>query len=98
MKEISLRSTSFFEAQVQLEDLSTMIVQGCERVRELKETIRLLDSDLVGSARKVQELSMNRGDLITLQNKLRLMLSVNQALSTLQLVSILSSSLEYPLV
>ncbi|KAL8511914.1 hypothetical protein ACS0TY_018379 [Phlomoides rotata] len=86
VKEISLRSTSFFEAQVQLEDLSKKIVQGCERVRELKETIRLLDSDLVGSARKVQELSMKRGDLITLQNKLRLMLSVNQALSTLQLL------------
>ncbi|KAI3466903.1 hypothetical protein Pfo_023566 [Paulownia fortunei] len=86
VREISMRSTSFFEAQVQLEDLNAKIVQGCERVRELKETIRLLDSDLVGSARRVQELSMKRGDLITLQNKLRLVLSVNQALSTLQLL------------
>ncbi|KAL0321436.1 UNVERIFIED_CONTAM: Vacuolar protein sorting-associated protein 54, chloroplastic [Sesamum radiatum] len=59
---------------------------GAERVRELKETIRLLDSDLVGSARKVQELSKKRGDLIKLQNKLRLVLSVNQAISTLQLL------------
>ncbi|KAK6118287.1 hypothetical protein DH2020_047960 [Rehmannia glutinosa] len=85
VKEISMRSSSFFEAQVQLEDLNAKIVQGCGRVRELKETIRLLDSDLVGSARRVQELSMKRGDLITLQNKLRLVLSVNQAVSTLQL-------------
>ncbi|GER43262.1 vacuolar protein sorting [Striga asiatica] len=86
VREISLRSSSFFEAQVQLEDLSAKIVQGCGRVRELKETIRLLDSDLVGSARKVQELSMKRGDLFGLQNKLRLVLSVNQAVSTLQLL------------
>ncbi|XP_047971515.1 vacuolar protein sorting-associated protein 54, chloroplastic [Salvia hispanica] len=86
VKEISMRSSSFFEAQVQLEDLNSKILQGCERVRELKETIRLLDSDLVGSARKVQELSGKRGDMIALQSKLRLMLSVNQAVSTLQLL------------
>lgn len=86
VREISMRSSSFFEAQVQLADLNSKILQGCERVRELKETIRLLDSDLVGSARKVQELSAKRGDMITLQNKLRLMLSVNQAVSTLQLL------------
>ncbi|KAL3632342.1 hypothetical protein CASFOL_025326 [Castilleja foliolosa] len=86
VKEISMRSSSFFEAQVQLEDLNTNIDHGCGRVRELKETIRLLDSDLVGSARKVQEMSMKRGDLLELQNKLRLVLSVNQAVSTLQLL------------
>lgn len=95
VREISMRSSSFFEAQVQLADLNSKILQGCERVRELKETIRLLDSDLVGSARKVQELSAKRGDMITLQNKLRLMLSVNQAVSTLQLVSFLYPSLEH---
>lgn len=93
VREISMRSSSFFEAQVQLEDLNERIVQGCGRVRELKETIRILDSDLVGSARRVQELSMKRGDLITLQNKLRLVLSVNQAVSTLQLVHYFPPSL-----
>ncbi|XP_073281495.1 vacuolar protein sorting-associated protein 54, chloroplastic-like [Primulina huaijiensis] len=86
VREISLRSSSFFEAQGQLEDLNAKIIEGCRRVRELKETIRLLDSDLVGSARRVQELSMKRGDSIALQNKLRLVMSVNQALSTLQLL------------
>ncbi|XP_051134830.1 vacuolar protein sorting-associated protein 54, chloroplastic [Andrographis paniculata] len=86
VREISMRSSSFFEAQVQLEDLNGKIVQGCRRVKELKETIRLLDSNLVGSARRVQELSMKRDDLLKLQNKLRLVLSVNQAVSTLQLL------------
>ncbi|KAL3833754.1 hypothetical protein ACJIZ3_008490 [Penstemon smallii] len=86
VKEISLRSSSFFEAQGQLEDLNAKIVEGLGRVRELKETIRLLDSDLVGSARRVQELSKKRGDFVELQNKLMLVLSVNQALSTLQLL------------
>ncbi|CAA2934422.1 vacuolar sorting-associated 54, chloroplastic isoform X1 [Olea europaea subsp. europaea] len=86
VREISLRSNSFFEAQGQLEDLNAKILEGCGRVRELKETIRLLDSNLVGSARAVQELSLKRGDLISLHNKLRLVLSVNQAFSTLRLL------------
>jgi vacuolar protein sorting-associated protein 54 len=86
VKEISLRSNSFFEAQGQLEDLNGKIVEGCERIRELKETIRVLDKDLVESAREIHELNVSRGDLVSLQNKLRLILYVNQALSTLKLV------------
>lgn len=46
VKEISLRSNSFFEAQGQLEDLNLTIVEGCSRIRELEETIRLLYVDL----------------------------------------------------
>ncbi|RAL53526.1 hypothetical protein DM860_015563 [Cuscuta australis] len=86
VREISLRSSSFFEAQGQLEDLNAKIVGGCIRLRELKESIRLLDGNLVGSARKVHELNEQRGDLISLHNKLRLILYVNQALSTLKLL------------
>ncbi|KAI9386116.1 hypothetical protein POPTR_011G154000v4 [Populus trichocarpa] len=86
VKEISLRSNSFFEAQGQLEDLNGKIVEGCERIRELKETIRVLDKDLVESAREIHELNVSRGDLVSLQNKLRLILYVNQALSTLKLL------------
>lgn len=86
VKEISLRSNSFFEAQGQLEDLNGKIVEGCERIRELKETIKVLDKDLVDSAREIHELNVSRGDLVSLQNKLRLILYVNQALSTLKLV------------
>lgn len=86
VKETSLRSDSFFEAQGQLEDLNGKIVEGCERIRELKETIRVLDKDLVESAREIHELNVSRGNLVALQNKLRLILYVNQALSTLKLV------------
>lgn len=86
VKEISLRSNSFFEAQGQLQDLNVSIVQGCNRIRELKETIRLLDKNLVDSARQVQDLSATRSNLLLLQQKLRLILSVNQALSALKLV------------
>ncbi|KAJ6894758.1 vacuolar protein sorting-associated protein 54 [Populus alba x Populus x berolinensis] len=86
VKEISLRSNSFFEAQGQLEDLNGKIVEGCERIRELKETIRVLDKDLVESAREIHDLNVSRGDLVSLQNKLRLILYVNQALSTLKLL------------
>ncbi|GAA0148262.1 membrane traffic protein [Lithospermum erythrorhizon] len=86
VKEISLRSGSFFEAQGQLVDLNSNIVQGCGRIRELKETIRLLDSGLVGTANNVHQLSKNRIDFILLHKKLRLILYVNQALSALTLL------------
>ncbi|KAM7265319.1 hypothetical protein ACFE04_003002 [Oxalis oulophora] len=86
VNEISLRSNSFFEAQGQLQDLNVKIVQGCSRIRELKETIRLLDADLVDSARDIQHLNGNRTNLLALQHKLRLILYVNQALAALKLL------------
>ncbi|XP_021678913.2 vacuolar protein sorting-associated protein 54, chloroplastic isoform X3 [Hevea brasiliensis] len=86
VKEISLRSNSFFEAQGQLQDLNVKIVGGCSRIRELKETIRLLDKDLVESARHIQELNATRSNLLALQHKLRVILYVNQALSALKLL------------
>ncbi|KAK8664970.1 hypothetical protein V6N13_084737 [Hibiscus sabdariffa] len=86
VKEISLRSNSFFEAQGQLEDLNVKIVEGCHRIRDLKETIRLVDTDLVDSARQIQELNATRTNLLALQHKLKLILSVNQALSALKLL------------
>ncbi|GMH09097.1 hypothetical protein Nepgr_010937 [Nepenthes gracilis] len=86
VKEISLRSNSFFEAQRQLEDLNVKVVEGCNRIREVKETIRLLDVDLVDSARHVQDLHGTRSNLLELQQKLRLLLYVNQAVSALKLL------------
>ncbi|XP_010538595.1 PREDICTED: vacuolar protein sorting-associated protein 54, chloroplastic [Tarenaya hassleriana] len=86
VKEISVRSDSFFEAQGQLQDLNVKIVEGCSRIRELKETIRLLDKDLVDSAREIQDLSSTRANLLELQQRLRLILYVNQALSALKLL------------
>ncbi|KAM0054859.1 putative vacuolar protein sorting-associated protein [Helianthus debilis subsp. tardiflorus] len=86
VKEISLRSNSFFEAQGQLEDLSLKIVEGCGRIRELKEMIRVLDGDLVDSARQIQELKVTRSDLLALQEKLRVVLYVNQSLAALKLL------------
>jgi vacuolar protein sorting-associated protein 54 len=86
VKEISLRSNSFFEAQGQLEDLNVKIVEGCSRIRELKETIRILDVDLVDSARQIQDLNVTRSSMLGLQQKLRLILNVNQALSALKLL------------
>ncbi|KAI3741427.1 hypothetical protein L1987_59099 [Smallanthus sonchifolius] len=86
VKEISLRSNSFFEAQGQLEDLNLKIVEGCSRIRELKDTIRLLDGDLVDSARQIQDLNLTRSNLLALQEKLRLILYVNQSLAALKLL------------
>ncbi|XP_058722884.1 vacuolar protein sorting-associated protein 54, chloroplastic-like isoform X1 [Vicia villosa] len=86
VKEISLRSSSFFEAQGQLQDLNGKIVEGCARIRELKDTVRLIDSDLVESARQIQQLNGTRTNLLALQQKLRLIFYVNQALSALKLL------------
>ncbi|CAL5186956.1 unnamed protein product [Lathyrus oleraceus] len=86
VKEISLRSSSFFEAQGQLQDLNGKIVEGCARILELKDTVRLIDSDLVESARQIQQLNGTRTNLLALQQKLRLIFYVNQALSALKLL------------
>ncbi|KAL9267679.1 Vacuolar protein sorting-associated protein 54, chloroplastic-like protein [Drosera capensis] len=86
VREISLRSNSFFEAQQQLEDLNVKVVEGCKRIGELKQTIGLLDVDLVESAREIQGLSGTRNGLLALQQKLRLILYVNQAVSALKLL------------
>lgn len=86
VREIALRSDSFYEAQGQLQGLNGQIVEACVRIRELKETIRILTGDLVGSARKVQELNATRGNLVALQQKLTVILYVSQALGALKLV------------
>ncbi|KAK9097744.1 hypothetical protein Syun_024789 [Stephania yunnanensis] len=86
VKEISLRSNSFFEAQGQLQGLNFQIVEACGRIRELKETIRLLQGDVVDSARKIQDLNGTRSSFIALQQKLTLILYVSQALSALKLL------------
>ncbi|KAF9616654.1 hypothetical protein IFM89_031518 [Coptis chinensis] len=86
VKEISLRSNSFFQAQGQLQDLNGEVFEACGRIRELKEMIRILDGDLVDSARSIQDLNSTRSNLIALQHKLRLILYVNQAMSALKLL------------
>ncbi|OUZ99230.1 Vps54-like [Macleaya cordata] len=86
VKEISLRSNSFFEAQGQLHGLNVEIVEACGRIRGLKETIRLLNAELVEPARQIQDLNATRTNLIALQQKLTLILYVNQALAALKLL------------
>nr|ADE77728.1 unknown [Picea sitchensis] len=87
VKEISVRSDLFFEAQGQLQDLNGQIVEACAQLRELKATVKLLDVDLVESARQIQELSGSRANLLAIHQKLKLMSYVNQALSALKLVT-----------
>jgi vacuolar protein sorting-associated protein 54 len=86
VREIALRSESFYEAQGRLQGLDGEIVEACGRIRALKETIRALTGDLVGSARQVQELNDTRGNLVALQQKLTVILCVNKELSDLKLV------------
>lgn len=86
VREISLRSDSFYEAQGQLQGLNGEIVEACVKVRELRETIKILTSDLVGSAKQVQELNATRGNLVALHQMLTVILYVSQALSALKLL------------
>lgn len=76
VREISLRSDSFYEAQGQLQGLNGEIVEACVKVRELRETIKILTSDLVGSAKQVQELNATRGNLVALHQMLTVILYV----------------------
>lgn len=87
VREIALRSESFYEAQGRLRGLDGEIVTAVGRIRELREVVRVLTGDLVGAARQVQELNATRGNLVALQQKLTVILYVNQALTALKLVS-----------
>jgi hypothetical protein len=91
VREISARSDSFFEALDQLEDLNRRIVGACDQIGELQGTVRLLDSDIVDSARHLQGLEMRRDDMLELHQKLKLLAYVNQAMSTLRLVCLLQT-------
>ncbi|KAJ1270328.1 hypothetical protein BS78_06G045400 [Paspalum vaginatum] len=86
VREIALRSESFYEAQGRLRGLDGEIVTAVGRIRELREVVRVLNGDLVGAARQVQELNATRGNLVALQQKLTLILYVNQALAALKLL------------
>lgn len=92
VREISARSDSFFEALDQLEDLNSRIVGACDQIGELQGSVRLLDSDIVNSARHLQGLELRRDDMLELHQKLKLLTYVNQAMSTLRLVRWTTSS------
>ncbi|KAG0525063.1 hypothetical protein BDA96_06G023400 [Sorghum bicolor] len=86
VREIALRSESFYEAQGRLRGLDGEIVTAVGRIRELREVVRVLTGDLVGAARQVQELNATRGNLVALQQKLTVILYVSQALTALKLL------------
>eukprot|EP00249_Psilotum_nudum_P023375 c28850_g1_i1 orf=396-3701(+) len=86
VKEISARSDSFFEAQGQLEDLNSNIIQACGLIRDLKLKVQISDVDVVESARCIQSLSQQRDNLLGLHKKLKLMSYVKQALNALDLL------------
>ncbi|AQK42830.1 vacuolar protein sorting-associated protein 54, chloroplastic [Zea mays] len=86
VREIALRSESFYEAQGRLRGLDGEIVTAVGRIRELREVVQVLTGDLVGAARQVQELNATRGNLVALQQKLTVILYVSQALTALKLL------------
>ncbi|KAK3145254.1 hypothetical protein QOZ80_4AG0326290 [Eleusine coracana subsp. coracana] len=86
VREIALRSESFYEAQGRLRGLDGEIVTAVGRIRKLREVVRVLTGDLVGAARQVQELNATRGNLVALQQKLTVILYVSQALAALKLL------------
>jgi vacuolar protein sorting-associated protein 54 len=98
VREIALRSESFYEAQGRLRGLDGEIVTAVGRIRELREVVQVLTGDLVGAARQVQELNATRGNLVALQQKLTVILYVSQALTALKLVSALPDNFVVPCI
>ncbi|KAJ6836766.1 putative vacuolar protein sorting-associated protein 54, chloroplastic [Iris pallida] len=86
VREISLRSGSFFEAQGRLQGLNGEIAGACGRIAGLREAVGGITDGVVGPAMKVRELNAARGGLVTLQQKLAVILYVAQALSALKLL------------
>eukprot|EP00850_Spirogloea_muscicola_P016997 SM000142S00511 [mRNA] locus=s142:81828:87360:+ [translate_table: standard] len=86
VREISARSSSFFDALAQLEGLHAAVAATCSRVASLRGTVGALHADLAGSAAAVQALGQRRADLLELEAKLRLVSYVRHAAATLQLL------------
>eukprot|EP00850_Spirogloea_muscicola_P018796 SM000176S03127 [mRNA] locus=s176:89841:95315:+ [translate_table: standard] len=86
VREISARSSSFFDALAQLEGLHATVAATCGRVAGLRGTVGALHADLAGSAAAVQALGQRRADLLELEAKLRLVSYVRHAAATLQLL------------
>eukprot|EP00850_Spirogloea_muscicola_P014444 SM000104S09314 [mRNA] locus=s104:23447:28973:+ [translate_table: standard] len=86
VREISARSSSFFDALAQLEGLHAAVAATCSRVAGLRGTVGALHADLAGSAAEVQALGQRRADLLELEAKLRLVSYVRHAAATLQLL------------
>ncbi|KAI4312459.1 hypothetical protein MLD38_037266 [Melastoma candidum] len=86
VREIGFRMESFFEAQLNLEELSKRIEEGSVEVRVLRDRVKGLEREVVGGAETVKELSKRRMRLVGLQGTLRLILTVNQAVSALKLL------------
>ncbi|PWA92153.1 Vps54 domain-containing protein/DUF2450 domain-containing protein [Artemisia annua] len=40
----------------------TILVEGCSRFNELKEMIKVLDGDVMDSARQIHDLNVSRSD------------------------------------
>ena len=86
VREISSRSTSFFEALEMLEDLNRGIVDTCDRIRSVRTVVDALDTDLLDSSRRIRRARTCRGNLLALHHKLKLVAYVQQAMATLKLV------------
>lgn len=86
VQEISSRSESFFDALEKLEELNARITDTCGQLAGLRQSVQLLDGDLLESARHLQRARIRRENLLSLYHKLKLVDFVHQALATLNLL------------
>ncbi|KAK3272411.1 hypothetical protein CYMTET_19293 [Cymbomonas tetramitiformis] len=86
LQEISARSDSFFEALAVLQDLSGMIHKVCDKITGLRDTVRSLEQLLLKSAMRIAKLYHRRKNLLELYKKLKIVESVSQARTDLELL------------
>ena len=86
LKEIGVRSGSFFEATGLIQDLEAVIQLASRQIRELRGGVAALDEEMLQTAVQVQGLQRRRRNLVAVVEKLRAVESVLNAQTALQLL------------
>eukprot|EP00959_Pyramimonas_sp_CCMP1952_P156153 3265863-Pyramimonas_sp.AAC.2 len=86
LKEISVRSDSFFQALAVLQDLGVLIHKVCDKIVGLREVVHHLEERLAESAVRVQRLHTRRKNLREMHDMLKLVESMSHSQAALQLL------------
>uniref|UniRef100_A0A061SA82 Vacuolar protein sorting-associated protein 54 n=1 Tax=Tetraselmis sp. GSL018 TaxID=582737 RepID=A0A061SA82_9CHLO len=86
LKEIGIRSSSFFEATSLIQDLEDVINSTCRQISDLRSGVSALDEKMLKKAVEVQHLQMHRTNLAAALQKLKVVERVVNAQSALQLL------------
>ncbi|KAK2170701.1 hypothetical protein LSH36_1g18004 [Paralvinella palmiformis] len=83
-KQISLRSSAFFEAMTSQDEVQHHLKNTCKAIKHLRDKLHQVNDSTVEGPLKILQLSRSRSNHVTLYNKLKLMSTVHQTQPMIQ--------------